>query len=142
MFLAVRCQHASGTCQSHSRPVLSLREALRKYVELSPSTPPFLTLPFHEKDLTPTPNLLRIWSILPLLRHILSLWSCYSSFTFKSNLLHMIIRYFLGINQNSLSIVFIVKKNISYRIDWETSIHGTHGYLSSSENIVVNPSCQ
>jgi hypothetical protein len=30
----------------------------------------------------------------------------------------------------------------SYRIDWETSIHGTHGYLSSSENIVINPSCQ
>jgi hypothetical protein len=44
MFLAVTCQHASGTCQSHSRPVLNLREASRKYVELSPSTPPFLTL--------------------------------------------------------------------------------------------------
>jgi hypothetical protein len=28
------------------------------------------------------------------------------------------------------------------RIDWETSIHSTHGYLSSSENIVINPSCQ
>ncbi len=60
MFLAVTCQHSSGTCQSHSRLVLNLREALRKYVELSPSTPPFLTLRFHEKDLTPTPNLLRI----------------------------------------------------------------------------------
>jgi hypothetical protein len=60
MFLAVTCQHASGTCQSHSRPVLNLREALRKYVELSPSTPPFLTLWFYEKDLMPTPNLLRI----------------------------------------------------------------------------------
>jgi hypothetical protein len=57
MFLIVRCQHAPGACQSL---VLSLREALRKYVELSPSTPPFLTLQFHEKDLTPTPNLLRI----------------------------------------------------------------------------------
>ncbi len=27
---------------------------------LSPSTPPFLTLQFYKKDLTPTPNLLRI----------------------------------------------------------------------------------
>jgi hypothetical protein len=34
------------------------------------------------------------------------------------------------------------KKNNSYRIIWETSIHCTHGYLSSSENIVINPSCQ
>ncbi len=60
MFLAVTCQHASGTCQSHSRPVLNLREASRKYVELSPSTPPFLTLQFYKKDLTLTPNLHRI----------------------------------------------------------------------------------
>ncbi len=60
MFLAVTCQHASGACQSHSHPVLNLREALRKYIELSPSTPAFLTLQFYEKDLTPTPNLLRI----------------------------------------------------------------------------------
>ncbi len=60
MFLAVTCQHASGAFQSHSRPVLNLREASRKYVELSPSTLPFLTLRFYEKDLTPTPNLLRI----------------------------------------------------------------------------------
>ncbi len=60
MFLAVTCQHASGACQSHSRPVLNLREALRKYTELSTSTPPFLTLQFYEKDLTPTPNLLQI----------------------------------------------------------------------------------
>ncbi len=60
MFLAVMCQHASGACQSHSRPVLNLREALREYVELSPSTLLFLTLRFYEKDLTPTPNLLRI----------------------------------------------------------------------------------
>ncbi len=60
MFLAVTCQHASGACQSHSRPVLNLREALQKYVELSPTTPPFLTLQFYEKDLTPTPNLLQI----------------------------------------------------------------------------------
>jgi hypothetical protein len=29
MFLVVRCQHASGMCQSHSHPVLSLREASR-----------------------------------------------------------------------------------------------------------------
>ena len=65
MFLAVTCQHASGACQSHSRPVLSLCEASRKYAELSPSTPPFLTLQFHMKDLTPTPNLLRIRPILP-----------------------------------------------------------------------------
>ncbi len=60
MFLAVTCQHASGACQSHSRPVLNLREASRKYVELSPSTSPFLTLRFYEKDLMPTPNLLQI----------------------------------------------------------------------------------
>jgi hypothetical protein len=58
MFLAVRCQHASGACQSHSRLVLNLLEASRKYV--SPSPPPFLTLRFYEKDLTPTLNLLRI----------------------------------------------------------------------------------
>jgi hypothetical protein len=62
MFLAVTCQRASGLCQSHSCPVLNLREALRKYVELSPSTLPFLTLRFYEKDLTPTPNLLQIFS--------------------------------------------------------------------------------
>jgi hypothetical protein len=72
MFLAVTCQHASGACQSHSHPVLSLREALQKYVELSLSTPLFLTLQFHKKDLTPTLNLLRIRPILPLLGHILS----------------------------------------------------------------------
>jgi hypothetical protein len=72
MFLIVRCQHAPGACQSHSHPVLSLREASRKYIELSPSTLPFLTLQFHEKDLTPTPNLLRIRPILPPLGHILS----------------------------------------------------------------------
>ncbi len=67
MFFIIMCQR-----HSHSRPVLSLREALPKYVELSPSTPPFLTLQFHEKDLTPTPDLLRIRPILPLLGHILS----------------------------------------------------------------------
>ncbi len=72
MFLTVRCQHASGACQSHSRPVLNLREALWKCTELSPSTPPFLTLRFHEKDLTPTLNLLQIRPILPPLGHILS----------------------------------------------------------------------
>jgi hypothetical protein len=72
MFLIVTCQHVSGACQSHSHPVLSLCEALQKYVELSPSTPPFLTLRFHEKDLTPTPNLLQIQLILPQLRHFLS----------------------------------------------------------------------
>jgi hypothetical protein len=60
MFLAVMCQHASGACQSHSRPVLNLHEASWKYVELSPSTPPFLTLQVYEKDLMPTPNILRI----------------------------------------------------------------------------------
>ncbi len=75
MFLAVMCQHASGACQSHFRPVLSLCEASRKYTELSPSTPPFLTLQFHKKDLTPTPNLLRIRPILPQLGHILSVSS-------------------------------------------------------------------
>jgi hypothetical protein len=42
--------------------VLNLREVSRKYVELSLSTLPFLTLQFYEKDLTPTPNLLQISS--------------------------------------------------------------------------------
>ncbi len=72
MFLAVTCQHASGACQSHSCPVLSLHEALQKYIEFSPSTPPFLTLRFHEKDLTLTPNLFQIRPILPPLGHIQS----------------------------------------------------------------------
>jgi hypothetical protein len=60
-------------------------------------------------------------------------------FTFKLNLLHLIIRYFLGINPSFLSSVFVVEKNNSYRIDWESFIHGTHGHFSSSENIVINP---
>ena len=72
MFLLVACQHASGMCQSHFCLVVSLRKVPRKYVELSPNTPPFLTLRFHEKDLTPTPNLLQIRPILPPLGHILS----------------------------------------------------------------------
>jgi hypothetical protein len=62
----------SGTCQSHPRPVLHLREALQNYMELSYSTPPFLVLCFHEKDLPPTPMLLQVWLILPPLGHILS----------------------------------------------------------------------
>ena len=78
-----RC-HVSArvsACQSHSRLVLNLREASRKYVELSPSTLPFLTLRFYKKDLTLPPNLLRISGryslrfgilILPLLGHIFS----------------------------------------------------------------------
>jgi hypothetical protein len=74
MFLAVRCQQASGACQSHSRLVLSLREASRKYAELSHSTPPFLALPFHEKDLPPTPRLLQVQPILPPLGCILSIF--------------------------------------------------------------------
>jgi hypothetical protein len=40
------------------------------------------------------------------------LWSCYSNFTFKLNLLHMIIRYFLGMNQHFLSNVFVVAKKL------------------------------
>ncbi len=72
MFLAVTCQHMSGACQSNSCPVLSLHEASRKYAELSPSTLPFVTLRFHEKDLTSTLNLLQIRPIFPLLGHILS----------------------------------------------------------------------
>ncbi len=44
MFLTVTCQHVSGMCQSHSCPVLNLREASQKYIELSSSTPLFLTL--------------------------------------------------------------------------------------------------
>jgi hypothetical protein len=59
MFLTIRCQHASGTCQSHFRPVLCLREASRNYAELSHSTLPFLALCFYEKDLLPTPKLLK-----------------------------------------------------------------------------------
>ncbi len=72
MFLVVRCQHASGTCQSRSRPIPSLREALRNYAELSQSTLPFLALQFYKKDLPPTPRLLQVWLILPPLGHILS----------------------------------------------------------------------
>ncbi len=49
MFLAVTCQHASGTYQSDSCPILNLREALRKYIELSPSNQPLLTLQFYKK---------------------------------------------------------------------------------------------
>ena len=69
------------------------------------------------------------------------LWSCFSNFTSKLNLLQMIIRYFLGINQNSLSNVFVVGKKYSYGNTWETSIHGTYGYMPSSENVVINLSC-
>jgi hypothetical protein len=60
-------------------------------------------------------------------------------FTFKTNQLHMIIRYFLGINPSSVSSVFIVEKKI-YRINWKASSHCTHGYLSSFENVVIDPS--
>jgi hypothetical protein len=42
----------------------------------------------------------------------------------------------------SLKCLCCGKKNYSYRIAWETSIHGTHGYFSSSENVVINLSCQ
>ncbi len=72
MFLVLTCQHTSGACQSHFCMVLSLRETSWEYVELSPNTPPFLTLRFHEKDLTPTPNLLRIRPIPPPIGYILS----------------------------------------------------------------------
>jgi hypothetical protein len=60
MFLTVRCQHVSGACQSHSRLVLSLREASQNYAELSHSTLPFLALCFYKKDLLPTLRLLRV----------------------------------------------------------------------------------
>ncbi len=72
MFLAVKCQHASGACQSHPLLVLSLCEASRKYTELSHSTLPFLTLRFHKKHLSPTSQLLWVRPILPPLGHILS----------------------------------------------------------------------
>ncbi len=72
MFLLVACQHASGMCQSHFCPVLSLRKVPQKYVELSPNTLPLLTLRFCKKYLTPTPNLLQIRPIPPPLGHILS----------------------------------------------------------------------
>jgi hypothetical protein len=82
-------------------------------------------------------------SVLRNIDFLNQLWSCYSSFTFKLNLLHMIIRYFMGINPSSLSQVSSLwEKNYSYRIAWETSIHGTHGYFSSSENVAINLSCQ
>ncbi len=84
-------------------------------------------------------------SFISVLRHrdfLNQLWSCYSSFTFKSNLLHLTIRYFLGINRSFLSFDFVVEKNNCYRINWESFIHGTHGYFSSSENIVINPFCK
>ena len=42
----------------------------------------------------------------------------------------------------SLNCLRCGKKNNSYKIDWESFIHGTHEYFSSSENIVINPSCQ
>jgi hypothetical protein len=67
MLLTVRCQHAQGTCLSHFCPVLSLRKALQNYAELSHSTLPFLALRFYEKDLLPTPRLLQVRPILPLL---------------------------------------------------------------------------
>jgi hypothetical protein len=69
-----KCQHASGACQSHFRPVQSLCKASRNYTVLSHSTQPFLALRFCKKDLLPTLRLLRVWLILPLLRHILSAW--------------------------------------------------------------------
>jgi hypothetical protein len=73
MFLVVKCQHASGACQSHSCPVLSLHEASWKYTELSHSTPPFLTLHFHEKDLSPTLRLGRYSLRLGIFFHF-ALW--------------------------------------------------------------------
>ncbi len=40
------------------------------------------------------------------------LWNCYSSFTFKPNLLHKIIRYFLMVYWSSVSNVFVVEKEL------------------------------
>ncbi len=83
-----KCQHVSGTCQSHFHSVQSLHKTSRNYMEFSCSTAPFLTLRFSEKDLLPTPRLLQVRPILPPLRHILSVpsrsfgwqgsvgWSC------------------------------------------------------------------
>jgi hypothetical protein len=42
----------------------------------------------------------------------------------------------------SLNCIRCGKKNYSYRINWESFIHGTHGYFSSSENVFINPFCQ
>jgi hypothetical protein len=70
MFLAVTCQHVSGACQSHSRPVLNLCGAWWKYVELSPSTPPFLTLQFYKRSDTNSESTPNLRPILPLLGHI------------------------------------------------------------------------
>jgi hypothetical protein len=91
MFLVVMCQHASGACQSHFRPVLSLREASRKYIELSPNTLPFLTLRFHKKDLTPTPNLLRIRPIPPPLGHILSATAVAAAFLLVAAMVMLVV---------------------------------------------------
>ncbi len=51
-------------------------------------------------------------SVLQNIDFLNQLRSCYSSFTFKLNLLHMIIRYFLGISPSSLSCVFVVRKTL------------------------------
>jgi hypothetical protein len=80
-------------------------------------------------------------SILQNIDFLNLLWSCYSNFTFKLNLLHMIITYFLGINQLFSQMFLLWQKRYSYGNAGETSIHGTYGYMSSSENVVINLSC-
>jgi hypothetical protein len=107
----VSMRHVSGACQSHSCPVLSLREASWKYVELSHSTPPFLTLRFHEKDILPTPRLLRVRPILPPLGHILSsIVGCIFDFSNENTKNPILISY-----------TQYPKKHSS----WETMIHNT-----------------
>jgi hypothetical protein len=67
--------HVAGTCQSQIRPVQSLRQALQIFMELSCSTPPFLTLCFYQErsdvDYEATPSLTntpsaRVYSFSPL----------------------------------------------------------------------------
>ncbi len=71
MFLAITCQHASGACRSHSRPVLNLREASRKYIELFSQYSAVSDTPIlwerSDADSESTPNLR---PILPPLVHI------------------------------------------------------------------------
>ncbi len=97
MFLLVACQHTSSMCQSLFCPVLNLRKVPWKYVELSSNTLSFLTLQFREKDLMPTPNLLRIRPILPPLGHILSVpsrsfgWHWSVGWSYKPTILEVIV---------------------------------------------------
>ncbi len=70
------------------------------------------------------------------------LWSSYSNFPSS----RILCTWLWGISWGSIEVFSqlssLWKKNNSYRINWESFIHGTHGYISSSENIVINSFCQ